>query len=79
MEFAFSKDHKVSKYSIAFKEDLLFISVGQSELVCFRSAGGRIGVGCKNDEVLQMRADYLVYDNMPAVISRHSFCCVHFP
>ena len=67
------------KYNNTFKDDLFFISEGQSVVACFRSAGGRIGVGCRNDEVLQLRADWLVYENMYAVISRHSFSCVHFP
>ena len=71
--FAFSKDssseQKVVKYSITFKGDLLLISEGQSVMVFFRvthvissvgSTGDRISVGCKNDEVLQLRADYLV-------------------
>ena len=89
--FAFSKDSssgdKVGKYSITFKDDLLLISEGQSVVAFFRAphvistigtAGERIGVGCKNGEVLQLRADWLVYlyetENMSAVISRH----VHF-
>ena len=71
--FAFSKDssseHKVGKYSITFKDDLLLISEGQSVVAFFRaphaisavgSAGVRIGVGCKNGEVLQLRAPWLV-------------------
>jgi hypothetical protein len=71
--FAFSKDHsseqKVGKYSITFHKDLLLISEGQSVVAFFRaphaisavgSAGVRIGVGCKNGEVLQLRADWLV-------------------
>ena len=71
--FAFSKDssleQKVSKYCITFKDDLLLISEGQSVVAFFRaphaisavgSAGVRIGVGCKNGEVLQLRAHWLV-------------------
>jgi hypothetical protein len=71
--FAFSKDstsgHKVVKYSITFKKDLLLISEGQSVVAFFRvphvisaigTAGERIGVGCNNVEVLQLRADWLV-------------------
>ena len=71
--FAFSKDnaleHKVGKYSITFEDDLLLISEGQSVVAFFRAphdistigtAGERIGVGCKNGEVLQLRADWLV-------------------
>ncbi len=71
--FALSKDssskQKVGKYSIAFKDDLLLISEGQSVVAFFRAphvistirtAGERIGVGCKNGEVLQLRADWLV-------------------
>ncbi len=64
-----SLEHKVGKYSITFKDDLLLISKGQSVVAFFRaphvisniaSAGERIGVGCKNDEVLQLRAHWLV-------------------
>ena len=71
--FAFSKDstsgHKVGKYSITFKKDLLLISEGQSVVAFFRApthisaigtTGERIGVGCKNGEVLQLRAHWLV-------------------
>jgi hypothetical protein len=71
--FAFSKDssskQKVGKYSITFKDDLLLISEGQSVVAFFRashaisairSAGESIGVGCKNGEVLQLRAQWLV-------------------
>ena len=71
--FAFSKDssseQKVGKYSITFKKDLLLISESQSVVAFFRSphvistigtAGERIAVGCKNGEVLQLRADWLV-------------------
>ena len=71
--FAFSKDssseQKVGKYSIAFKDDLLLISECQSVVAFFRSphvistirtAGERIGVGCKNGDVLQLRAHWLV-------------------
>jgi WD40 repeat protein len=71
--FTFSEDsssgHKVGKYSITFKEDLLLISEGQSVVSFFRAphvistigtAGERIGVGCKNGEVLQLRAHWLV-------------------
>ena len=71
--FAFSKDssseQKVGKYSIAFKKDLLLISEVQSVVAFFRAphtisaigiAGERICVGCKNGEVLQLRAPWLV-------------------
>jgi hypothetical protein len=71
--FVFSKDssleHKVGNYSITFKDDLLLISEGQSVVAFFRaphvistiaSAGERAGVGCKNGEVLQLRAQWLV-------------------
>ncbi len=70
--FAFSKstlEQKVGKYSITFKDDLLLISEGQSVVAFFRaphtisaigSAGERMGVGCTNGEVLQLRADWLV-------------------
>ena len=71
--FAFSKDssleHKVGKYSITFKDDLLLISEGQSVVAFFRAphvistigtAGERIGVGCNKGEVLQLRADWLI-------------------
>ena len=70
---AFSKDssveHKVGKYSITFKDDLLLISEDQSVVAFFRAphvistigtAGERIGVGCNNGEVLQLRAHWLV-------------------
>jgi hypothetical protein len=71
--FVFSKEssleHKVDKYSITFKKNLLLISEGQSVVAFFRaphaiscvgSAGERIGVGCMNGEVLQLRAHWLV-------------------
>jgi WD40 repeat protein len=71
--FAFSKDSSseqtVGKYSITFKDDPLLISEGQSVVAFFlashaisaiRSAGGRIGVGCNNGDVLQLRALWLV-------------------
>ena len=71
--FAFAKDssseHKVGKYSITFKDDLLLISEDQSAAAFFRAphaisaigiAGERICVGCKNGEVLQLRAHWLV-------------------
>ncbi len=71
--FAFSKDssskQKVGKYRIAFKDDLLLISEGKSVVAFFRaphaisairSAGEKVGVGCNNGEVLQLRADWLV-------------------
>ena len=71
--FAFSKDssleHKVGKYSIAFEDDLLLISEGQSVVAFFRAphaisaigrAGERICVGCNNGEVLKLRAHWLV-------------------
>ena len=73
VSFAFSKDssseQKVGKYSITFKEDLLLISEGQSVVAFFRAphvistigtAGERIGVGCKNGDVLQLRSPWLV-------------------
>jgi hypothetical protein len=59
----------VGKYSITFKKDLFFISEGESVVVFFRdphvistieTTDERIGVGCKNGEVLQLRADWLV-------------------
>jgi hypothetical protein len=74
-EVAFFKDssseHKVGKYSITitFKDDLLLISEGLSVVAFFHAphvistigtAGERIGVGCKNGEVLQLRAHWLV-------------------
>jgi hypothetical protein len=72
-DFPFSKDssleQKVGKYNITFKKDLLLISEGQSVVAFFRAphvissigtAGERIGVGCKNGEVLQLRAPWLV-------------------
>jgi hypothetical protein len=64
-----SLEHKVGKYIITFKDDLLIISEGQSVVAFFRAphvistigtAGERIGVGCKNGEVLQLRAHWLV-------------------
>ena len=64
-----SSEHKVGKYSITFKDDLLLISEGQSVVAFFRAphvisargtAGERSGVGCKNGEVLQLRAHWLV-------------------
>jgi hypothetical protein len=71
--FAFFNDstleQKVGKYSITFKDDLLLISEGQSLVAFFRAphvistlgtAGERIGVGCTNGEVLQLRAHWLV-------------------
>ena len=71
--FAFSKDssseQKVGKYRIAFKDDLLLISEGKSVVAFFRaphaisairSAGEKVGVGCNNGEVLQLRAHWLV-------------------
>ena len=71
--FTFSEDsssgHKVGKYSITFKKDLLLISEGQSVVAFFRaphaisairSAGERIVVGCNNGEVLLLRAQWLV-------------------
>ncbi len=71
--FVFSKDssleYKVGKYSITFKDDLLLISEGQSVVAFFRAphiissigtAGEKIGVGCNNGEVLQLRAHWLV-------------------
>ena len=71
--FAFSKDssseQQVGKYSIAFKKDLLLISEDQSVVAFFRAphaisaiarAGERIGVGCYNGEVLQLRAQWLL-------------------
>jgi len=71
--FAFSKDsslaHKVGKCSVTFKDDLLLISEGQSVVAFFRAprvistigtAGERIGLGCKNGDVLQLRSPWLV-------------------
>ena len=71
--FAFSKDsssgHKVGKYSITFKEDLLLISEDQSVVAFFRAphaisaigiAGELISVGCNNGGVLELRAHWLV-------------------
>ena len=71
--FVFFKDssleHKVGKYSITFKDDLLLISEGQSTLTFFRvphvistigTTTERIDVGCKSGEVLQLRAHWLV-------------------
>ncbi len=67
-----SSDHlqrEVGKYSIAFKNDLLLISEGQSLVAFFRaphtistirSAGDRICVGCKNGAVLHLRAAWIV-------------------
>ena len=64
-----SLEHMVGKYSITFKDDLLLISEGQSVVAFFRAphvistigtAGERIGVGCNNGEVLQLRAHWLV-------------------
>ena len=68
--FVFSKDssleHKVGKYS---KYDLLLISEGKSVVAFFRApfvistigtAGERIGVWCKNGEMLRLRAHWLV-------------------
>ena len=34
------------------------------------SDGERVGVGCNKDEVLQLRADWLVHENMFAVTLR---------
>jgi hypothetical protein len=69
---AFSKDssseEKVRKYSISFKNDVLLISEDQLVVAFFRAphaisvigrARGRIAVGCKNGEVLQLRGDWL--------------------
>ena len=80
---SFSKDnssvHKVVKYSITFKDDLLLISevtftedlllISDQSLVSFFRAphvistitttGKRIGVGCKNGKVLELRLDWL--------------------
>ncbi len=71
--FAFSKDssleQKVGKYSITFKDDLLLIAEGRSVVAFFRAphaistigiAGERIGVGCQNGDMLQLRAPWLV-------------------
>ena len=64
-----SSEQKVGKYKISFKEDLLLISEDQSAAAFFRAphaisaigiAGERICVGCKNGEVLQLRAHWLV-------------------
>jgi hypothetical protein len=70
---AFSKDssleHKVGKHSITSKNDLLIISEGQSVVAFFHAphvistigtSCERIGVGCNNGEVLQLRAHWLV-------------------
>ncbi len=60
---------QVGKYSITFKKNLLLVSEGQSVVAFFRAphvistiatAGERIGVGCNNGEVLQLRANWLV-------------------
>ena len=57
----------MGKYSITFKKDLFLISEGESVVVFFRdphvistigTTDERIGVGC--NEVLQLRADWLV-------------------
>jgi hypothetical protein len=70
-------EHKVGKYSITFKDDLLLISEDQSVVAFFRAphvistigtAGERIGVGCKIGEVLQPYET----ETMSAFISRHS-------
>jgi len=71
--FVFSKDssleQKVGKYRITFKDDLLFIAEGRSVVFFFRAphaistigtAGERIGVGCNNGDVLQLRTPWLV-------------------
>ncbi len=74
--FTFSEDSssgdKVGKYSITrhtLKDDVLLISEGQSVVAFFRAphvissigtAGEKIAVGCKNGEVLQLRAPWLV-------------------
>ena len=59
----------MGNYSITFKDDLLLISDGLSLVAFFRaphtisaigSAGERIGVGCNNGQVLQLRAEWLV-------------------
>ena len=64
-----SSEHKVVKYSITFKDDLLLISEGQSVVTFFRdphvistigTTGERIDVGYKNGEVLQLRSHWLV-------------------
>ncbi len=61
--------HTVGKYRITFKGDLLLISEGQSVVAFFRAphvissigtTGERIGVGCKNGEMLLLRAHWLV-------------------
>ena len=54
---------------MTFKDHLLLISEDQSVVAFFRAphvmstigtTGERIGVGCNNGEVLQLRADWLV-------------------
>jgi hypothetical protein len=71
--FVFSKnsslEHKVGKYTITFKDDLLLISEDQLVVGFFRapraisaigSTDERIVVDCNNGEVLQLRAHWLV-------------------
>ncbi len=73
VSFVFSKDssleHKVGKYSITFKDDLLIISEGHSVVAFFCTPhvistigtdGERIVVSCNNGEVLELRAHWLV-------------------
>ena len=62
-------EQKVDKYSIAFNKNLLLISEDRLVVAFFRAPhvisaiardGERIGVGCNNGEVLQLRAHWLV-------------------
>jgi hypothetical protein len=82
--FAFSKDSSskqtVGKYSITFKENMLLISEDQSVVAFFRaphaisaitSSGERIGVGCNNGEVLQLRVVSLT-------LRDRKYVCSHF-
>jgi len=64
-----SAEHKVGKYLITFKGDLLLISKGEQVQAFFRAPHAisvvqsnqeLIGVGCENGEVLQLRAPWLV-------------------
>ena len=72
-KFAFSEgnsaEHKVGKYLITFKGDLLLISEGEQVQAFFRAPHAifavqsnqeMIFVGCENGEVLQLRALWLV-------------------
>ncbi len=64
-----SAEHKVGKYLITFKGDLLLISKGEHVQAFFRAPHAisvvqsnqeMIGVGCENGEVLQLRAPWLL-------------------